>query len=290
MNVYEIVTEKLVAALERGTVPWRRPWRGADGAPRNMASGKEYRGINSLLLGMSGYDSPTWGTMNQINAAGGRVRRGERSTLVVFFKQLELTRADADGEEIVKHVPMLRYYLVWNTDQCDGLKLAPRAGAAPAPVEPLAAGLAVVAGMPNTPRIVTGGRACYMPGPDVVEMPDADRFTGAPAYYSTLFHELTHSTGHESRLNRKGITSVARFGDSTYSREELVAEMGAAFVCAASGIEHDDEQSAAYLQCWIKALRGDSRLAVVAAGQAQKAADYILNRPNITGQSAGKGA
>ena len=286
MNVYEIVTGKLIAALERGTVPWRRPWRGADGAPRNMASGREYRGINALLLGLAGYSSPTWGTMNQINAAGGRVRRGERSTLVVFFKKLELSRQDADGDEVIKRVPMLRYYLVWNTDQCEGLKMPAPTGGDPAPIEPIAAGLAVVAGMPNPPKIETGGRACYMPGPDIVEMPAADRFVSAPAYYSTLFHELAHATGHESRLNRKGIVGVARFGDPTYSREELVAEMGAAFVCAASGIEHDDEQSAAYLKSWITALRGDHRMAVTAAGQAQKAADYILNRPAPAGHVA----
>src|SRR3990167_5145816 len=235
MNVYEIVTGKLIAALERGTVPWRRPWRGADGAPRNLASGKSYRGINALLLGLAGYSSPTWGTINQINAAGGRVRRGERSTLVVFWRRLEVEETDADGDKVLRHPPMIRYYLVFNTDQCDGLKMPAPTGGDPAPVEPLAAGLAVVAGMPNPPEIVTGGRACYVPVEDRVEMPESARFVNAPEYYSTLFHELAHSTGHEKRLNRNGIT-------------------------------------------------------VTAAGQAQKAADYILNRPNIAGQSAGQGA
>lgn len=289
MNVYEIVTGKLIAALERGTAPWRRPWRGADGAPRNIVSRREYRGINALLLGMAGYSSPTWGTIKQINAAGGRVKRGERSTLVVFFKKLDVERENADGETVTRKAAMLRYYLVFNVDQCEGLKLEPTTAASAAP-EPVAAGEAVIAAMPNPPMVREGPRACYSPAFDRVELPARAQFHSATGYYATLFHELAHATGHTSRLNRPGITGAAAFGSGTYSREELVAEMGAAFVMAAAGLEDDTEQHAAYLKSWIAALRGDARLAVTAAGQAQKAADYILNRPNITGQSAGQGA
>jgi antirestriction protein ArdC len=176
--------------------------------------------------------------------------------------------------------PLLRYYTVFNTDQTEGIAVPSAVGT---PVAPIAACEQIVAGMPSAPRIVEsidGDGAYYSPRLDVVHMPSRSRFRRSEDFYAVLFHELTHSTGHASRLDRATLRDAGRFGDANYSREELVAEMGAAFLCGVAGIDSNDavEQSAAYLKGWLSALRADPRMLVVAAAQAQKAADYILGR------------
>jgi antirestriction protein ArdC len=209
---------------------------------------------------------------------GGNVRRGEKGTLVIFWKIYE--KDDPEAEDGKKRLPLLRYYTVFNAEQCDGVT-------APGPDlttwkthDPIVAAETVVLAMPNSPTVEIGGtRACYSPSRDLVRVPDLFRYDYPEDYYGTLFHELAHSTGHQSRLNREGIVDQHFFGDSVYSKEELVAEMTAAFLCGHTGIENATIQnSAAYLQSWIKTLRGDKTLAIIAAAQAQKAADYILNR------------
>lgn len=274
-NVYEIVTEKILKALEQGVAPWRRPWTSVS-APKNLVSGKEYRGINVWLLGLSGQPSPYWVTFKQALELGGHVRKGEHGTLVVFYRTIE--KANPQDEANPKRIPLLRYYTVFNVAQCEGLKHSRLEAEAPAPVDPIAAAEAIVAGMPNPPAIQHGtfDHACYYPGADRIELPERSRFTGSPEYYGTLFHELSHSTGHSSRLDRREPGQAHRFGDPAYSREELVAEMSAAFLCNAAGIEDTLPNNAAYLQSWMNALRGDSRLVVAAASAAQKSADYIL--------------
>src|ERR671915_1559348 len=274
-KVYQIVSEKIIAALESGTPPWHKPWKA--GIPRNATSNRPYSGINALLLGTAPYSDPRWLTMKQANQRGGRIRKGEKSTLVIFWKQNTITEETEEGELTEKQIPLLRYYLVWNVEQCDGLDL-------PAlethKVDVIAQAEAIVAGMSNPPKISFDGgdKAYYVPASDSVHLPVKDNFDSAGEYYSTIFHELTHSTGHQSRLNRPTLTEVVPFGSATYSKEELVPEFGAAFLCAHTGIETTINNSAAYINGWLRKLQSDPKLAVLAASQGQKAADHILGQ------------
>ena len=273
-DVYQIITDRIIGLLEAGTVPWRRPWKGGEQAPRNFVSRKAYRGINLFLLHAAGFASPFWLTFRQVQSLDGRVKKGEKSFPVVFWKMFE--EQEEGGES--KKIPFLRYHNVFNVAQCEAITV-------PAPpevngaFEPIAQCEVVVAEMPRPPAILHGGaRACYSPREDKVTMPEATVFESPAAYYSTLFHELTHATGHQSRLNRKEVTDPVQFGSTTYSREELVAEMGAAYLsghCAIEGTTID--QSASYIQNWLERLRDDRKLVVHAAAQAQKACDFILD-------------
>lgn len=275
MVVYELVTKQVLEQLEKGIVPWQKPW--SIEAPRNLSSGKPYRGINVILLGMRGFSSPWWVTFRQAKERGGHVRKGEKGSQVVFWKRdTREERNQETGELETRQRFVLRYYTVFNVEQCEGIEApAPRK-----PHAPIQTAEAVVSGMPNRPAIRQGAAACYIPRLDTVEIPARDSFHTIEGYYSTLFHELGHSTGHEKRLNRSGIMDVIRFGSEDYSKEELVAEMTAAMLCATVGIETTQENFAAYIQHWLKNLRNDSRLVVMAAAQAHKAADYILDRAN----------
>lgn len=280
-KVYQIITDRIIGMLEKGVVPWHKPWAGVDSMPKNLVSGKEYRGVNVFLLGSLGYQRPEFVSYKQAGELGGQVRAGEKGCPVVFWKMLQ-------GEEInVKTgkpelIPLLRYYTVFNVAQCDGLE-----GKLPAlpegkQHEPIKEAEAVVASMPSKPPVKTGNaRAYYSPAEDYVAMPDLGAFESPEAYYDTLFHELTHATGHASRLNRKGIAATdgerSRFGSAPYAREELVAEMGAAFLCGHVGIvDRVIDNEAGYIKSWLDRLNGDPKLVVVAAAQAQKAADFIL--------------
>ena len=283
VDVYEEVTRKIEAALEAGTVPWRKPWGCPVGhMPNNPFSGTVYRGINPFLLDITaqtmGYEDPRWCTIKQANEHGGKVRKGEKSTLVTFRKQLRIKTEDVDpktGEPIVKTVPLLRHYLVFNVEQVDGLDLP--ALDVEAGHDPIKACVEVIENMPNRPAISHGGdRAFYRPSTDSVRLPKLASFDTAEAYYGTAFHELVHATGHSSRLNRKELAELSSFGDEAYSREELTAEMGAAMLCGVTGISPVTlDQSAAYIAGWLRALKDDRKLLVGAAGKAQRAADFI---------------
>lgn len=276
MNPYDIITDQITTKLEEGTVPWRKPWYGEAGMPKNLVSKKDYRGINVFLLHCLGYESPYFVTFKQAKKLGGHVRKGEKGCPVVFWKQLDVK--DEDEEKTVRHVPMLRYYTVFNVAQTEGLEI-PVLDVPEREHTPTEAAEQIVQGMPKAPEIKHGQRAAsYSPAEDVVRMPRPEVFESGEGYYSTLFHELTHSTGHTSRLDRKLSTESVAFGSADYSREELVAEMGAAFLCAQAGIETRLDQSAAYIEGWLKKLKSDRKLVVVAAAQAQKAADFVLAR------------
>jgi antirestriction protein ArdC len=290
-TVYRIVTEKILAQLEQGVAPWRKPWRAATAFPRSI-NGHRYRGINVFLLATQGYTSPYWLSRKEINRRGGRIRKGEHGTVIVFWKRLQV--ADEDSGE-TKTIPLLRYYNVWNLEQTDDVTV-PQSLAAASTVHPAPtaeqrhhAAAAIVAGYPNTPTIHEDGDAAwYRPSDDLVNVPPRARFEDLDEFYSTLFHELTHSTAHPSRLGRD---CDYVFGSHSYGREELVAEMGAAFLNAEAGIETTVPNSAAYLAGWITKISEDVRAVVVAAGAAQRAADHILARtqtpagtPEIPGQ------
>ena len=277
MNVYEIITEQIIEKLEKGEIPWNRPWVGSE-YPKNLVSKKEYRGINPFLLMSGRYTSPYWVSYKQAQDMGGNVKKGEKSTMVVFWKQIKV-KDRKDNEAIEKIIPMLRYYRVFNVEQCEGIE-----GKVPAlnvnpDFQPIAACEKTVNDMQNKPTIEhRESRAYYRPSTDTVNMPQRESFVNEEFYYSVMFHELGHSTGHKDRLDRKDCNE-GQFGSETYSKEELVAEMTAAFICGHCQIENKTiDNSAAYIQSWLGKLKNDSKLVVLAAAAAQKAADYILNR------------
>jgi antirestriction protein ArdC len=284
-TAYEIVTESIIKQLESGVAPWRKPWRTL--IPANLVSKKEYRGINIFLLAAQGYGSRYWVTYRQAQALGGTVRKGQHGSRVVFWKIGEYRRENQETEETENHKSiLLRDYTVFNLEQCEGIT-------SPDPVReihPLEQCESIVRSMPNPPGLAQDARACYWPSTDTVGMPARSAFHSAEEYYSALFHEITHSTGHPSRVGREGIMNHNPFGSEYYSNEELIAEMGAAMLCGVAGIESQTlDNSVAYLQTWINKLKSDSRLIVSAASQAQKAADYILGKAAAETDSATKG-
>lgn len=268
----------MLDALEAGVVPWRRPWT-AWGAHRNRVSGREYRGINVFLTALSaargGFERPAWVTMKQANAMGARVRAGERGTMVVFWEpRVDVRRLDNGEMEETRRLVFKKYY-VWNVEQLEGVVL-------PDLPKPLGAGThegaeQIWKGYAGGPSLEHGGdRAYYAPALDAIQMPPRERFESTAAYYQVLFHEAIHSTGAKGRLSRSTLTQASFFGDANYSQEELVAEMGGAMLLARAGLEPSYQNSGAYLRGWLKALRGDKRLVVVAAQAAEKAARYVL--------------
>jgi len=271
-KVYQFITDRIIAQLEKGVVPWKQPWIG--GAPRNLVSKKAYRGINVLLLTMRGYGNPYWVTFKQAKDRGGSVKKGEKSTPVVFWKLLE--KEDEEGN--IEEIPLLRYYRVFNLEQCQGIKDPLEEKKKDIP--PLESCEEIITNMPNSPVIEhEKTRASYSPSKDTVNMPSRNLFNSPETYYSTFFHELTHSTGHETRLNRKSITELSLYGSHEYSKEELVAEMGACFLSNHAGIDQPTfENSAAYISGWLSKLKGDPKMVINAAKEAQKAADFILDK------------
>jgi antirestriction protein ArdC len=221
-------------------------------------------------------------TFNAAKSHGGNVRKDERGTVVIFWKRGTYETEDAKtGEKIEKNSFLLRYYNLFNAEQVDGLKLPPIADGTVSESEwdAVAEAERIADGMPNPPSVTHAGasdRAFYRPSMDAVTLPARESFGSANGYYTTLFHELGHSTGHATRLKRAGACDPAPFGSETYSQEELVAEFSAAFLTAHSGITNTVENSTAYIAGWLKALRSDSKLVVIAAAQGQKAAEYIL--------------
>jgi antirestriction protein ArdC len=281
VDVNKIVTDRICDLLERGVVPWRRPWTG--NFPTNYDSGKEYQGINTLLLGGTAlaqeYKSPYWLTFRQAQKHGGHVKAGEHGSIIVWKESGYFKSKDDAGETIVKPFFYMKYYTVFNLEQCQGVpdKVPPMANVTvdQSMVERCEA---VIQGMPTPPRFAIGQEAAYHPRTDIVELPSMEYFESVEAYYSTKYHELTHSTGTAHRLSRPGVTDGARFGTHKYSHEELVAEMGAAYLCARAGIDCPavTENSAAYMASWLRTLSADKTVLLKAAGKSSAAVEYIL--------------
>ena len=274
-KTYDRITDRITTLLEQGTVPWHKPWTAKTGFPRNFVSQRPYRGINVFLLHTMSYESPLWLTFRQAAALGGSVKKGEKACPVVFWKQLAIENKES-GE--TDKIPMLRYYHVFNVSQCDGLKT----GTAPVPTTENAVSKPedIVANMPQLPVIKHGmTKAYYSPREDCVGIPARERFERMEDYYSTVFHELIHSTGHEKRLKRATLAEHNGFGSDPYCKEELIAELGSAFLCGyADIVDRTIDNSAAYVEGWLKQFQNDRTLIVYAAAQAQKAADFILDR------------
>jgi antirestriction protein ArdC len=285
----------IIEHLERGTVPWHCPWQRDVGIPRNFHSGKAYNGINVLLLGLRHMPTPYWLTFRQAQERGGHVRKGERGALVIKVGESKSSSSSENEGSDAPAQPhrkclFLREYTVFNASQIEGIEFPVVSSTYARNMdERIEAAEQLVAAMPKRPSIQQGTRsvASYMLSTDTVQMPVFGSFESAVTYYQTLLHELVHSTGHPDRLNRVSLIKHDGFGGKVYSQEELVAEMGAAFLCMEVDIARDThERSAAYLKSWLEVLRAKEhkRWIINAASQASKAADYILNR-NHSGEA-----
>lgn len=279
-DVYQEVTDTIITALETGTAPWVKEWDGSMGQALPLrATGEEYQGINVILLwcaAMSkGFGNRTWMTFNQAKKLGGMVRKGEKGTGIVFASTFEKT--DKNDADKVQRIPFLKRYTVFNCDQIDGLpekyngEIEQSIGAGEGHIDDLQAFFA------NTGAQINHGPTIaphWNPNTDTIGMPPVEQFSSAHAYYGTLAHELTHWTGHTPRLDRdmKYQTKEGR------AFEELIAEIGSAFICAHIGAEPSRENTASYVASWLAALKNDKRFIFRAATQAQAACNYAMQR------------
>ncbi len=277
-DIYTLVTNRIIEQLQKGTIPWRKPWAEA-GPPQNLISKRPYRGINIWLLATLGYANNLFLTYNQLSQIGGKVKRGEKGHMVVFWNVLNKAKEDTKESTVeTKRVSILRYYFVFNIEQCENLESFLLES--PEKFNPLIIPCEkVVDEMPNAPKIqFKEPDAYYHPGKDYVNMPKLKTFINSEAYYATLFHELVHSTGHKSRLDRKEVQSMTPFGSDIYSTEEIIAELGTCYLTSITGIAPITfENNAAYIHGWIERLQNNPSVIVYASTQAQKATDYILN-------------
>jgi antirestriction protein ArdC len=277
-----MIADKVIAAIERNEkLPWMKPWSGG-GLARNGKTQRPYTGVNFFLTACCDYANPNFLTFNQANEFGLSVRKGEKATVVVFWKPMKVRKEDAgeDGDKADKIIPFLRYYNVFNVDQLEGdIPEKMQIRQQREKHEAIAEAEAVIAAMPKAPPIkIEGARACYSPILDEVRMPQPTLFKSSEGYYQTLFHELVHSTGHPSRLNRKE-KSGSFFGNTVYAFEELVAESGSAMLAARCGFDTTAtvEQSAAYAQGWLRVLKDEPKKFLEAAQKGSKAVDFITN-------------
>lgn len=278
-DIYAHVTNSIIAALEQGTPPWIRPWQDCGAMPSNLVTGKPYRGINVIMLYVEAsscsYTDSRWLTFRQANDIGARIRKGEHGTQIIFYRMREIKDAKGDvsdnASDDTRSIPMLKTYTVFNASQLesvpDRFDVCP--DVAWSPVE---AAEQVIA---NTGAVIQhgGNRAFYRPSDDIIQLPPSSLFSKPDDYYATALHELCHWTGHPRRLNR---ALTGRRDIEAYAYEELIAEIGAAFLCAHSRLSARLEH-ASYISSWLNALRRDKRLIFVAAGAAQKAADFVLD-------------
>jgi antirestriction protein ArdC len=289
-DLYREITDKLVAIIEQGVNPWHRTWS-QYGPARNYVSGRMYTGINFILMNCAPFPIPYFMSFKQIKENGGHVRKGAKGQMVIYFNvyfkdaenrkiSKEDARARAQKGEAVQVLKFIKYYTVFNVADIEGIQFEfPEVKLQQH--EKIQRCERIYEQMPQHPEIlnVKADHAYYHPEHDFINMPEIGQFETPEHYYATLFHELTHSTGHASRLNREGVTKPGTFGSAQYSREEIIAEIGASFLCAQAQIDNKslNDNNAAYLAGWLKVLKEDSTFIFTAAAEAQKAADYILN-------------
>lgn len=267
----EAIANTIIAMLDKGVAPWKMPWKNGGAMSIN---GNYYRGINAILLSWQNYNDNRWLTFNKVKQLGGKVKKGEKSLPVVFWQFIVKNEKDENGDTIAKKIPFLRLYNVFNVEQCEGLKL-PENKVFNAENNSIEEAENIWNNYAGKPAILKHkSQASYIPSIDVINMPEMKQFNSSEEYYSTLFHEAVHSTGHKSRLDR--LTSDA-FGSEKYGKEELVAEIGSAILCQSVGITQTLENSAAYCKSWCNAIKAMPATAIIsAASQAQKAVDLIL--------------
>lgn len=284
LDVHQAITDQIVTAIEAGAGDWQMPWhRTGEGLnrPVNIDTGNHYRGVNVIALWataqMRGFSTGTWGTYRQWQNRECQVRKGEKASLIVFYKELDCSRATEEGETIADTVLFARASWVFNADQVDGYQ-TPIAEPAAQPVEPVDAAETFIRSSGADIRH-GGARAYYRPSEDFIQMPERERFVGSAtsspteSYYATLLHELTHWTGHDKRCDR---AFGDRFGKDAYAMEELVAELGAAFLCTDIGIAPElRPDHAQYIEHWLNVMKADKKAIFTAASQAAKATDYL---------------
>lgn len=280
-DIYSLVNDRIMAALEQGIIPWKRPWTGR--LPTNYDSGKEYRGVNILTLGIAemvrGYSSPYWMTFKQANRHGGHIKKGERATYIIFSDKKVREIEKEDGTKETKIFHFVRSFPVFNLEQTVGVPKKEAVTALDPDRDLIEVCDSVLSRMSNLPVYrESGSSAYYMPKEDIVNLPPLEAFKTTEGYVATKFHEYGHATGHESRLNRPGIMAVAAFGSEEYSFEELVAELTSAYLCAKTGIDNTLENSSAYIQNWLKTLKDDRTMLMKASGKAMAAVEYIFPR------------
>ena len=275
-DVYEMVTDRIIEQLEQGVIPWEKPWGGVIDGAYNRISKRPYSLLNQMLLQHSG----EYATFKQWSELGGHIKKGEKSEIVVFWKLQPYEEENADGEKIIKQIPLLRYYNVFHISQVDG-------------VDPKELDLNEFEPIEEAERIKTEymtrehlkilekltDKAFYTPAFDYIQVPCKEQYQNVEEFYSTLFHEMVHSTGHKSRLDREDVKDCMYFGSENYSKEELTAELGSAFLVNLLGIETKKSfrNSSAYIQGWLGRLRGDKKFIVSASSKAEKAVKYIMN-------------
>lgn len=286
-NVYEMVTARIIAELEKGNIPWEKPWTGTQTGAFNRISKKPYSLINQMLLLHTG----EYATFKQWADLGGHVRKGEKSEIVVFWKILEKEETDKDtGEKEIRKIPMLRYYNVFHISQVEGVKPLVKPFEEVKPIEEADRVIADYVKRENIDfEECASNQAYYSPSFDRVVVPMKQQYKNINEYYSTTFHEMTHSTGHKNRLNRLQTGAVAAFGSETYSKEELVAEIGSASLMNLLGIETPKtfRNSTAYIQSWLKVLRNDNKFIVSASSKAEKAVNYLTVKDFMRADRAG---
>ncbi|WP_411845715.1 zincin-like metallopeptidase domain-containing protein [Roseibacillus persicicus] len=287
-DIYTQVTERILSHLEQGTVPWHCPHCAKIGFPKNFQSDNEYQGVNILLLALSGFSSPYFLTYLQAKALGGQVRKGEKGTGIIkcgTYEKATGQQSASDTEEKESQT-YLKGYTVFNSTQIDGIEFPNLVKPDFTPSQKVAKAKAIVANMPDPPHIEEGNQArtCYRINDDSVAIPDRSFFESEERFYKSLFHELIHSTGTSKRLGRESLLKnrgLAAGSEKIYAKEELVAEIGAAFLCAHAGIViADHENSAAYLESWLKVFRkkDNTRLIFTAAREAGRAVAWILHK------------
>lgn len=276
-SVYEMITERIIEQLENGVVPWQKPWSGTHSGAYNRVSNKSYSLLNQLLLKHDG----EYATFKQWSDLGGKIRKGEKSEVVTFWKIQQIEEINEDGEKVIKQIPLLRYYNVFHISQVDGVE--PKEQLKISDLEPIEEAEKIKTDYMNREHLkifekVTND-AFYLPIQDYIQVPCKEQYQDIEEFYSTLFHEMIHSTGHKSRLNRPDMQGIVRHGSEKYSKEELTAELGSAMIINILGIETEKsfKNSSGYIQDWLQVLKNDNKFIVSASSIAEKAVKYILN-------------
>ena len=273
---YEMVTDRIIEQLEKGYIPWQKPWTGVHDGAYNRISNKPYSLLNQMLLSKTG----EYASFKQWTELGGHIRKGEKAEIVTFWKIQQIEEENEDGEKIIKQLPLLRYYNVFHISQVEG-------------VEPKSIDLNELQPIEEAERIKTEymqrehikilekvtDKAFYSPSLDYIQVPCKEQYQNIEEFYSTLFHEMTHSTGHKNRLDREDVKDCMYFGSENYSKEELCAELGSAFLINKLGIASSKSfnNSTAYIQSWLRVLKNDKKFIISASSRAEKAVKYILN-------------
>lgn len=280
-KIYQGITDRIVKTLESGIIPWKKSWNPGTQLPMNFITKKPYHGVNVWILLYSGFECRYWATFNQIKKLGGKVKKGEKAMPVVFWSFTSTLEENKNGELEEKIIPFLKEYSVFNLEQTENIDI-PDNKEFVLDFNDIHTAKEIVDNMPQRPSInhIGQDRAFYNPKKDKIVMPKKEQFDSEENYYQVLFHELSHSTGHQDRLNRPEITNASTmFGDHCYSKEELVAEFSSSYLCGVAGIDNDEitKNSAAYIQGWSRKLRDNPKWLISACGKATKSANFILN-------------